>query len=83
MRPKHRQCLSCVLLAIYASISILGDGLHSLLPAGEHQHHHQGLYVVSHGSGGANHAGHDHDAVTILFYIRILGRLPDDRPLEV
>ena len=55
MRPKHRQFLSYVLLATYASISNLGDGLHSLLPADEHQHHHHGLYVVS-------HAGHDHDA---------------------
>jgi hypothetical protein len=46
MRPKHHQFLSYVLLATYASISLLGDGLHSLLPAGEHHHHH-GLYVVS------------------------------------
>src|SRR4029079_14779879 len=62
MRPQHRQFLSYALLAIYAGISILGDGLHSLLPGDEHQHHHHGLYVVSHRSSEAEHAGHGHDA---------------------
>jgi hypothetical protein len=62
MRPKHRQFLSYVLLATYASISLLGDGLHSLLPAGEHQHHH-GLYVVTHSCDDSLHASHCHDAV--------------------
>jgi hypothetical protein len=62
MRPQHRYFLSYVLLATYASISLLGDGLHSLLPAGDHHHHHHGLYVVSHSSGDAEHAGHSHDA---------------------
>ena len=61
MRPKHRQFLSCVLLATYASISLLGDGLHSLLPEGEHHHH--GLYVVSHCCSDTQLAVHDHDAV--------------------
>lgn len=64
MRPKHRQFLSYVLLATYAGISILGDGLHSLLPADEHHHHHHGLYVVSHSCGDAEHADHRHDAVS-------------------
>jgi hypothetical protein len=57
MRPKHHQFLSYVLLVTYASISLLGDGLHSLLPEGEHHHHH-GLYVVSHYCD----AGHVHIA---------------------
>jgi hypothetical protein len=64
MRPKHRQYLSYVLLATYASISILGDGLHSLLPADEHHHHHHGLYVISHSYGDAEQAAHGHDAVS-------------------
>ena len=55
MRPKHHQLLSYLLLATYAGISLLGDGLHALLPEGEHHHHH-GLYVVQ-------HADHGHDAV--------------------
>jgi hypothetical protein len=62
MRPKHCQFLSYVLLATYASISILGDGLHSLLPAGEHRHHH-GLDVVTHNCDDSLHAGQVHDAV--------------------
>jgi hypothetical protein len=45
MRNKYRHLLSCFLLATYASIALLGDGLHSLLPEGEHHHH--GLYVVA------------------------------------
>jgi hypothetical protein len=63
MRLKHRQFLSYVLLATYASISLLGDGLHSLLPAGEHQHHH-GLFVVSHSCDDSLHAGHVREALS-------------------
>jgi hypothetical protein len=62
MRPKHRQFLSYVLVATYASISLLGDGLHLLLPAGEHQHHH-GLYVVSHRCDDSLYASHVHEAI--------------------
>ena len=62
MRPQHRQFLSYVLLATYASISLLGDGLHSLLPADEHHHHHHGLYVVSHSCADTEHLGHGHNA---------------------
>jgi hypothetical protein len=45
MRLKRRQFLSYVLLATYAGISIVGDGLHELMP--EAGHHHHGLYVVN------------------------------------
>ena len=58
MRPQHRQFLSYVLLATYAGISLLGDGLHSLLPEGEHHHHHHGLYVVGHACGDSHHEHH-------------------------
>jgi hypothetical protein len=61
MRSKHCQFLSYVLLVTYASISLIGDGLHSLLPAGEHHHH--GLYVVSHCCSDTQRAVHDRDAV--------------------
>jgi hypothetical protein len=60
MRPKCHQLLSYVLLATYAGISLLGDGLHSLLPEGE-QHHHHGLYVVGHHGGDAMRAERDRD----------------------
>jgi hypothetical protein len=61
MRLPHRQFLRYVLLATYASISLLGDGLHLLLPEGDHQHHHHGIYVVSHSCHDEQHADHDHD----------------------
>jgi hypothetical protein len=60
MRPQHRQFLSYVVLATYASISLLGDGLHSLLPDG---YHHHRLYVVSHSSDDLRHADPDHDEI--------------------
>jgi hypothetical protein len=62
MRLNRRYFLSCVLLATYVSIALLGEGLHSLLPTGEHHHHH-GLFVVSHSCDNARHIGHVHDAV--------------------
>jgi hypothetical protein len=48
-----RKLLTCWLLATYAGISLLGEGLHSLTPHG----HHHGLYVVT----CAEHH-HDHEA---------------------
>ena len=59
MRPQHRQFLSYVVLATYAGISLIGDGLHSLLPEGEHHHHH-GIYVVGHSCHDEDHAHHHH-----------------------
>ncbi|HEX5472110.1 MAG TPA: hypothetical protein VFW73_09495 [Lacipirellulaceae bacterium] len=38
--------MSFLLLATYAGIAILGDGLHSLLPEARNQHH-RGIYVVT------------------------------------
>jgi hypothetical protein len=54
MRSKHRQFLSYVQLATYASISLIGDGLHGLLPDGHHHHH--GLYVVDHSCNDRQHS---------------------------
>jgi hypothetical protein len=66
MRPTRRRFLSWFLLATYAGIALLGEGLHSLILEGEQQHHHHGLYVVSHTCGDPYH--HDdatnHDAST-------------------
>src|SRR4051812_37371681 len=62
MRSQLRQVLSYLLLATYASISLLGDGLHGLLPDGHHHHHHR-LYVVSHSGDDSRHADHDHDEI--------------------
>jgi hypothetical protein len=44
MRPTLRTLLTCSLLAAYASISLLGQGLHWFQP---HDHHHHGSMVVS------------------------------------
>jgi hypothetical protein len=61
MRLKYRRFLSCLLLATYAGISILGDGLHWL--AHESGHHH-GLVVVTcrdHCCAHAEHGADCHD----------------------
>jgi hypothetical protein len=36
MRARFGKSLTCTLLAIYASISVIGEGLHSLVPHGQH-----------------------------------------------
>ena len=59
MRPKHRHLLSYLLLATYAGISLLGDGLHELAP--EVGHHHHGLYVVT---ASQEHGLYDHHIVS-------------------
>ena len=56
MRYNSRRFLSVVLLATYAGMSILGEGLHELMPEAGHQHHH-GLYVVV-----FHESGHSTDA---------------------
>jgi hypothetical protein len=74
MQLQHRRFLSYALLAVYATISFLGDGLHSLMPeAGhEHHHHHHGLYIVAHAHecGDCDHDDHDEccqsDGVPVL-----------------
>jgi hypothetical protein len=57
MRPILRKLLSCTLLAAYAGISLIGEGLHELAPG--HEHHH-GLHVVSCEAHSHSHHGHDH-----------------------
>jgi hypothetical protein len=55
MRPTRHRFLSWLLLATYAGIALLGEGLHALVPEGKHHHHH-GLYVVTcHSEAGHNH----------------------------
>ncbi len=54
MRLKSRRLLSCILLATYAGISILGDGLHALMPEAGHHHHHGLCIVVTHESGNSD-----------------------------
>ncbi len=61
MRLNSRRYLSYVLLAAYAGISLLGEGLHSLMPEAGH-HHHDGLYIVNCPSRGTAHADHDADS---------------------
>jgi hypothetical protein len=49
MRLQCRRSLSYFLLATFASISLLGEGLHVLtLEVEHHHHHHRGLCVVTH-----------------------------------
>jgi hypothetical protein len=59
MRSARHRFLSWFLLAIYAGIALLGEGLHSLVPEGERHHHHHGLYIISH---VWSDACHQHDA---------------------
>jgi hypothetical protein len=55
-----------LLLATYAGIALLGEGLHELMPDAGHQHHH-GLAVVHCAGDHCCHAGHaDHDNVSQL-----------------
>ena len=59
MRLNYRRFLSYLLLATYAGISILGDGLHELMPEAGHHHHH-GLDIVncaSHADAGTASTG--------------------------
>jgi hypothetical protein len=49
MRRNPHQLLTGILLAIYGSISLLGYGLHELVPDGAHHHH--GLAALQQGSG--------------------------------
>ena len=57
MHSNLRKLLTCILLATYASISLLGEGLHSLMPEAGHQHHH-GLYVVTVNGERPHHDDH-------------------------
>jgi hypothetical protein len=63
MRSTRHRFLSWFLLATYASIAVLGEGLHSLVPDGEHHHCH-GIYVVDHACGEEchHHNAVDHDS---------------------
>ncbi len=61
MRTIRHRFLSCLLLAAYAGISLLGDGLHLLLPEGQQHHHHHGTYVAGHSCHDSQHAYHHHD----------------------
>lgn len=60
MRPKHRQFLSYFLMATYASISLLGDGLHLLLPEGGQHHHHHGIHIAGHSCHDSQQDDHHH-----------------------
>ena len=54
MRRTRHRFLSWFLLATYAGIALLGEGLHALVPEGEHHHHH-GIYVARHACNGECH----------------------------
>jgi hypothetical protein len=60
MRSTHRSFLSYTVLAVYASIAILGEGLHFLMPEDGHQHH-AGIYIVGCTGDLHEHAAHDSD----------------------
>jgi hypothetical protein len=56
MRLKYRQFLSYVLLLACTSISLLGEGLHLLVPfAAHHHHHHHGRCIVTYARHGTKH----------------------------
>jgi hypothetical protein len=54
MRSTFRNLLTCSLLATYASIALLGEGLHWLAPD---EHHHGPSLVVSTASDAPHNAG--------------------------
>jgi hypothetical protein len=65
MRLHYRRFLSCFLLATFAGISLLGEGLHLLtLEAGHHHHHHHryGSCIVTHATHDSRHNGRNFDA---------------------
>ncbi len=56
----YRRFLSCVLLTIFVSVAVLGEGLHWLTPETEQHHHHcHGLCTYSHESHRANDDSQD------------------------
>ncbi len=58
MKRTTRQFVTCTLLILYGGITLLDQGLHSLLPGGGH---HQGLEIVERVSIGGHadcHSGH-------------------------
>ena len=57
MRSILHKLLSCALLAAYASVMVIGEGLHSLTPG--HDHHH-GLSVITHSAHDHGHAHAHH-----------------------
>jgi hypothetical protein len=59
MRSTFRQLLTYSLLAIYASIALLGEGLHFLTPD---EHHHGAGVVVT--SNGFDHASSESPAIS-------------------
>jgi hypothetical protein len=64
VRLRSRHLLTYLLLATYAGIAFLGEGLHELMPeAGHHRHH--GLAIVhcadDHCCDHEEHAAHDND----------------------
>src|SRR4051812_46110577 len=67
MRLEYRQIPSVLLLVTCASVSLLGEGLHLLVPDLAHHHcHHHAHYVVSHSKYCARHEvahnAHRHDS---------------------
>lgn len=63
MRPSQRKLLTCLLLATYAGISVLGQGLHWLSADDAHHHDFAAVGCAAH-CHAHNHACvcHDHDS---------------------
>jgi hypothetical protein len=73
----YRRFLSAVLLAIFASISILGDGLHLLTPEGaQHRHHYHGVYLVAHSRHASGHRNHVVERGHVLTTAVVAARKP-------
>jgi hypothetical protein len=67
MRLQRSRILSLALLATYAGISLLGQGLHELVP--HEGHHHHGIYVVERDHDSCEHHcyhGHHRSAHPIV-----------------
>src|SRR4029453_8328709 len=67
MTPTQRKLLTCLLLAPYAGISVLGQGLHWLSPDDGHHHDLNVIGCATHGHAH-NHACvcHDHDSCGLV-----------------
>jgi hypothetical protein len=59
MRLQYRRFLSYVLLAVFAGISLLGEGLHLLTTEAGRHHHHHGHFIVAHARHGLRHKDHN------------------------
>ena len=94
MRSQYRKILTCSLLATYAGISLLGQGLHLLTPHDGHHHGFEVVHCTTHGHAheahccaGEEHSrdGHhgDHDQSAAGRFVVADGSISDSHACEI